>query len=88
MNLHNYNETVVKEVLDELLKKDDTICDCEKCRLDIQAIALNNLPPQYYVSEQGEVYTKLSSTYLDTRIKVLTELTKALLIVQKQPLHE
>lgn len=87
MELRNYTETVVKEVLNEMLKKEDDICKCEKCRLDIMAIALNNLPPQYYVSEKGEVYSKLLATYLETRIKVLTEMTKALMQVKNQPLH-
>lgn len=87
MKLHNYTETVVEEVINELLKNEEDICKCEKCRLDIMAIALNNLPTQYYVSEKGEVYSKLLATYLDTRIKVITEITKALMQVKKQPLH-
>lgn len=88
MELKNYTETVVKEVLEELLSKNDTICSCEKCKLDVQAIALNHLPPQYYVSEKGEVYSKLLATYIDTRIKVVTELSKALMKVENQPLHD
>jgi len=52
------------------------------------AIALNNLPPQYYVSQKGEVFSKLLASYMDTKIKVITEITKAIIQVQKEPHHE
>lgn len=87
MELHNYIEKVVKEVLEDILSRKNDICKCEKCRLDIMAIALNNLPPQYYVSDKGEVFSKLMSTYADMRTKVLTEVTKAVMQVEKQPFH-
>ena len=88
LELHNYTEKVVREVLDEVLDKKEGLCKCEKCRLDIMAIALNNLPPQYYISQKGEVFSKLLASYMDTRIKVITEITKALLQVQKEPHHD
>ncbi len=88
VELHNYTEKVVREVLDEILNKREGICKCEKCRLDIMAIALNNLPPQYYVSEKGEVFSKLLATYVETRTKVVTEVTKAAMQVEKQPHHQ
>ena len=87
MELHNYIEKVVREVLDDILARKSDICKCEKCRLDMMAIALNNLPPQYYVSDKGEVFSKLMSTYADMRTKVLTEVTKAVMQVEKQPSH-
>lgn len=87
MELHNYIEKVVREVLDDILARKNDICKCEKCRLDMMAIALNNLPPQYYVSDKGEVFSKLMSTYADMRTKVLTEVTKAVMQVEKQPSH-
>jgi len=87
MELQNYTETVVIEVYTELASHRDLLCKCEKCRLDIMAMALNNLPPLYYVSDRGEVFSKLQSTYLDTKTKVLTEVLKAILQVEKQPNH-
>jgi competence protein ComFB len=87
LELRNYSEKVVRDVLEELLSKRNDICKCEKCRLDMMAIALNNLPPQYYLSNKGEVFSKLASSYSEMRIKVLTEVTKALMQVQKLPSH-
>ncbi|MHB9093927.1 MAG: late competence development ComFB family protein [Eubacteriales bacterium] len=87
MELHNYTEKVVREVLDDILAKREGICKCEKCRLDMMAIALNNLQPQYYVSNKGEVFSKLQATYMEMRTKVLTEVTKATMLVERQPQH-
>jgi len=87
LELHNYSEKVVREILGELLSRKNDICKCDRCRLDMMAIALNNLPPQYYVSDKGEVFSKLMATYAELRTKVLTEVTKAIMQVEKQPYH-
>ncbi len=88
MEIHNYTETVVKEVLNDILVTRNDICKCKQCQLDIMAIALNNLAPQYYVSNRGEVFSKILSTYLDTKTKVVTELTKSIIQVSREPHHE
>lgn len=88
MELHNYTETVVNEVLNEILATRNDICKCEQCRLDIMAKALNNLSPQYYVSNRGEVFSKILSTYLETRTKVVTEVTKAIMKISRSPHHD
>lgn len=88
MELKNYTEVIVKQVLDELITtKQINICTCEICRLDIMSKALNNLPNCYYVTHKGEVFSKLQSTYLEFHTKVLTELTKAAIEVKKEPRH-
>jgi competence protein ComFB len=87
LELHNYTETVVKEVLNEILATRDDICKCKQCRMDIMAKALNNLTPQYYVTNRGEVFSKILSTYLETKTKVITEVTKAIMKVSRDPHH-
>lgn len=89
MKIQNYTETMVKEVMEEILKSGKSnVCTCEKCKLDIMAKALNNLPSHYYVTLQGEVYTKLAASYNDFRTKVVTELTKAMMHIEKEPRHQ
>lgn len=88
LELNNYMETVVREVTDELLKQSKEICTCDKCRLDVMAIALNNLSPRYYVTPKGRVFSKLKSTYTDFRAQVVAEVAKAILLVEKLPQHE
>jgi hypothetical protein len=55
-NVRNANYERVVAVLDKLLKeRDSDVSDCQRCRDDIAAIALNYLPPHYYVDvEEGK----------------------------------
>jgi len=57
-NVRNANYERVVAVLDKLLKERfSNVSDCQRCRDDIAAIALNYLPPHYYVDveEQKEI---------------------------------
>jgi len=84
--LRNYTEEVVEEILKEVLPMQD-VCTCERCLLDIKAIALNQLPPKYVVTEKGEVITRLNFTKVADRTEVLTEVLKAIEKVRKNPSH-
>jgi len=84
--LKNYMEELVATKTDELLKLMN-ICKCEKCRLDIIAIALNELPTKYVVSEIGELYTKLNELEVQFEIDVETAIVKAAVLVSKNPKH-
>ena len=49
-NVHNANYERVVSVLDKLLtERYRNVCGCQRCLDDIAAIALNYLPPHYYV---------------------------------------
>lgn len=76
MFIHNCMEDIVLQTLDEVLKLRTDVCDCEKCRADIAAIALNKLPPRYVASEAGQVYIKaeqFDSQYRSDIISALLE---------------
>ena len=87
-NLKNFSETEVNILLEEILKRYDNICKCEKCKLDIKALALNTLSTKYIVSEQGEIYTKaLNEVNKQEKINVVMAITKAIDIVSANPKH-
>ena len=86
MELHNYMEDVVLNNLNLLLEKED-MCKCEKCKLDIMALALNKLPSKYVVTQRGRIYTKLAEIELQFKADVVRELTKAIEVVKKKPQH-
>lgn len=87
MKLYNYMEDVVKEELNRLLTDIEDICKCEKCRLDMAAFALNRMNSQYVVSNKGRVYTKLKELNTQSRVDIMTNLTRAILHVGKRPQH-
>lgn len=86
--LKNLMEDIVEDVLPSVLKKYPDVCRCQKCILDIKAIALNQLKPQYAVTQNGEVYVKVANE-LDLQFKsdVTKELSKAIELVTKRPRH-
>lgn len=86
--LKNYMEDCVWSYLDEILAKYPEVCQCEICRYDIVAIALNNLPPKYVVREEGELYSRINTLETQYRIDIYAALTKALMIVKESPRHE
>jgi competence protein ComFB len=85
--IKNYMEEIVFNQLKEILT-DINMCTCEKCILDIAAIALNDLPPKYLVSEKGELYSKIDSLRQQFEVDVISAITKAAVMVKRKPRHE
>ena len=87
-SLKNFSETEVSNRLNTILKGYDNICKCEKCKLDIEALALNSLSTKYTVSEQGELYTSvLSEISKQETVDVTTAIIRAIDIVSANPRH-
>lgn len=86
MILKNYMEEVVLNLIDDVIKDVD-VCKCEKCKMDIMAISLNNLPTKYVVTEKGELYSKVNLLRLQVEVDVITEITKAAMMVKQRPKH-
>jgi competence protein ComFB len=86
MLLKNYMEEVVSQLLEQVIR-DIPMCRCEKCRQDIAAIALNNLPAKYVVTEQGEVYSKVNTLLQQFEVDVILAITKASMTVKDNPQH-
>ena len=87
-DLKNYSEIQVNILLEEVLNNYGNICKCQKCRLDIKALALNALTTKYIVSEIGEIYTKaLNEVDKQEQINVVMAITKAIEKVSNNPKH-
>ncbi|MBI2265175.1 MAG: late competence development ComFB family protein [Armatimonadetes bacterium] len=87
MELKNYNEEALRRTLNEILEKDRTICRCEHCKLDVLAIALNQLPPRYVVADTGYVYAKLNEMLVQFNVDLTVALMRAMQIVGRSPRH-
>ena len=85
--VRNYTEVMVDNLLDSILKKSPDVCCCERCRADIKALALNNLPSRYIVTHKGEIYKKLEELNGQFRADITLAITKALIIVSTNPYH-
>ncbi|SDY88990.1 late competence development ComFB family protein [Tindallia californiensis] len=87
MELKNHMEIVVDRMLKVFVEKDPNICTCENCILDVKAYALNHLPPQYFVTEKGEVYTKAKDLTIQFETDVTSVLVQGIEKVKKHPRH-
>lgn len=83
----NYMEECVENLTDSILNKYPEVCRCERCRADIMAIALNNLPTKYVVTQKGEKFAKLTSLQNQFDVDIMTEITKAVEIVKNNKRH-
>ncbi|MFZ5650535.1 MAG: late competence development ComFB family protein [Bacillota bacterium] len=84
MRLINVAEIVVFDILDRLLPKKD-VCKCERCRMDIAAIALNNVPPNYVVSTEGKVRRSINR---QLKVDVGRQVEDAIEKVKEHPHHK
>lgn len=87
MEVKNYMEDLVSNQLDDIMKKNNCKCFCERCKADITALALNHLPTKYVATEKGVCYAKLSSYENQCLIDIVTAVTNAIQIVSKHPRH-
>ena len=85
--IKNYMEEIVFQQMKSVLPDLNT-CSCDKCLLDIAAIALNSLPPKYVVTEKGELYSKIETLKQQFEVDVVAAVTKAAVIVKRNPRHE
>ncbi len=86
--LVNVMETFVDSQLDSVLKKISGFCQCSRCRQDVRAMALNNLPPRYVNTHKGDIYTRLNVLDHAEIARVILEITKAAKVVMANPRHD
>ncbi len=86
MKPYNLMETVVKQKLDQMI---DTLgcCKCEQCRWDIVCYVLNRIPPKYVITHEGELFSKLDTVNVQYEMDIVTLLTQAARMIQKNPRH-
>ncbi|MCL2216767.1 MAG: late competence development ComFB family protein [Defluviitaleaceae bacterium] len=63
------------------------VCDCERCRLDIFALAMNNCPPKYIVTQRGSIYSRLNILQNQFAVDVMRAVTDAAIRVGESPRH-
>ncbi len=85
--LRNFMEEAVIYKTNDILKIMN-ICKCEKCKLDIIAIALNDLPSKYVVTQIGELYAKVNELTQQFEVDIETSIVKAAVQVARSPKHD
>lgn len=87
MNLKNYMEDLVERTLAQTLSRFDDACACDRCKLDMMAHALNNLPARYVVAERGLTHFNLDAASAQFGSDVLYAVTAAIRLIALRPRH-
>jgi competence protein ComFB len=83
-NVRNANYERVVAVMDKFLKERyKDVCSCPRCLDDIAAIALNFLPPHYYVNVDKDENKDIGSPW----VMVETAVVEAIDRVTEKPNH-
>ena len=86
-HLKNSNEDLVADLTKEIMAETD-MCHCDKCRLDVMALALNHLPPAYVVTFKGELFANIEATTLQNQADAMAAVIRAIAQVKSSPKHD
>lgn len=87
LEVRNVMEELVRAALSEELAGAAEVCACDRCRVDMQAFALNNLPPRYVVDEPGAVHAHLEVLTATLRGDIRYSVRSAVQLVSARPRH-
>lgn len=85
--LRNYMEDIVLEKIGHTMNMLKA-CTCERCKKDIMALALNELPTAYRTVSPDEVEAAVRALRSGAEVKVSAALIKAVQTVKANPRHE
>jgi competence protein ComFB len=85
---------IVKNTMEELVDininrcmKDSDMCTCERCRADVFAIALNNLPACYVATTVGDLFVRVNSMSEQGQTDIIAAIMGGILTVKAKPRH-
>lgn len=83
IKLENANYERVILALERMLAANPKFCHCIRCRLDATAIALNSLPPRYFITPTSMDIDDLASSWLMVEVSILQAMER----VSQYPHH-
>ncbi|RKX67666.1 competence protein ComFB [candidate division TA06 bacterium] len=87
MEIRNYLEVEVLHLTAELIEKDKDMCNCEKCKSDVAAYALNHLRPKYVVSDEGHIFTEVEMASDQERAQIIAIVLEGIKLIKMNPRH-
>lgn len=86
LKMTNLMEEIASTLLDDILDQED-MCNCGRCRLDVLAKTLNNIPANYVVNERGKAFSRAEFLELQKSVDIYAALAAAIRIVKENPRH-
>jgi|GEM_PF-336079 len=82
----NVMESMVNIRVDELMKEEG-ICNCPTCRMDVITLSLNILPAKYTSSRSGDIYARFNAASTQVQADITAAILAAIATVKKNPRH-
>lgn len=76
IKVENANNAKVFYFIDKILSENAGYCKCHRCRLDIAALALNTLPPHYFIEPGRAKAYDLGSPWVLIEMAVVDAMEK------------
>lgn len=83
----NAYDELVRTAVREAIDKDDEMCRCEKCFLDVCTIVFNNGFSHFVTSRQGELYAKVGDMNIGNHVDLFLVVLRAIQTVKQKPMH-
>ncbi len=83
----NVTQALVEDKADKYIGMFN-LCSCPRCRIDVIALALSNLPPKYVVARPDELIPRLSMYEQKYNAAVVTQVMSACRKVLERPHHK
>lgn len=83
----NITQALVEAKVDKYIKLFG-LCDCPRCRIDVIALALTNLPPKYVVAREHEMVPLLSVYEGKYNAAIVSQVMNACKMVMESPRHD
>lgn len=83
----NVMQALVEDKVDKYMKMFG-LCTCNRCHIDVVALALSNLPPKYVVAKPHELIPRLSMYEQKFSVVVVTQVMSACRKVLDRPHHQ
>ena len=83
----NVVEHLVGDKVLEFMKRDKGICLCEKCQLDVIALALNKVAP-HYITTDNYSRALMDLYYQERKVDIMVAIFEAIDIVKANPRHD
>jgi hypothetical protein len=84
LRLENANYEKVLYYIDKMLSESDAYCRCGRCRMDVAALALNTLPPHYFVAPSHVKQPEVGSPWILIEMAV----REAMVSIRSFPNHK
>lgn len=86
--LVNKMEEAVEDTVDQLFASGKTPgCSCDRCKLDVIALALNSLPSKYVVTNIGNAVTNVDLNSYQWQANLTMAVCNAIEVVRSKPRH-